>query len=326
MNKFLLGIILGLAVGVVAGVVLHSYHLQPTAKADTAGAKPAEKPKEHPLHFPPAKRTAAGIVLAKPTASILASEVQAYGRVLDPVPLVTIVGEIETSRAALAASEKELARVKKLFAAGGNASGQAVEAAEASVARDRAASGSARVRLLAGWGRELAGVADLKFVTEALEQGRALARLDVLPGESPAATPKTARVALAGSNEQFDADVLGAAPVADAQVQGLSFLVLLRDHPVGVGSALRATLPGVGEPQKTLVVPRSAVVYHQGSAWIYVLGEEDTFERKLVEPGRSAGENVAVAGALDADEQVVTTGAHQLLAAELQAGGAPEGD
>jgi hypothetical protein len=65
-------------------------------------------------------------------------------------------------------------------------------------------------------------------------------------------------------------------------------------------------------------------VYHQGSAWIFVLGEEDTFERKLVTLGRTTGDAVAILTGLEPEEQVAATGAEQLLAAELQAGGTAE--
>lgn len=325
MKKFLLGILAGAVLG-AAGMwrSLHS-----TAAADTpeasAAAKTAEKPKENPLHIPADKRAAAGIVLAKPAEAELKPEVEAFGRVLDPAPFVALVAEQETTRAALAASEKEVQRVRQLFAAGGNASAQAVETAEAAVGRDRAALASARARLLAGWGPALARTADLAFVTDALEKGRALVRLDVLPGEPPAENPKTARIGLPGSAEYFEAEVFGPAPVADPQIQGASYLAMLRERALPAGAAVRGTLPGIGETQKVLTVPRSAVVYHQGSAWIYVLGEEDTFERKLVTTGRSLGNDVALLGGAEADEQIVTTGAQQLLAAELQAGGAEEG-
>ncbi|MEO5961015.1 MAG: hypothetical protein ABIZ49_10080 [Opitutaceae bacterium] len=291
----------------------------------TPAAPPAEKPKEkeNPLHLPPAKRAAAGILLAKPTTATLTPEVTGYGRVLDPVPLIGLVAEVEMTRAALGASEKELTRTQKLFEAGTNASAQSVEAATATVARDRVALASARARLVASVGRATADSAQLDQMLAGLEQGRALARVDVLAGDAVAAELKTVRVGLAGGGEMFDAAVLGAATTVDPQLQGPGFLVLLRDHPLPAGAALRATVPGAGDAQKAMLVPRSAVVYHQGSAWVFVLGEEDTFERKLVTVGRAVGENVAVAG-VEESEQVVTTGAGQLLSAELQAGGAPE--
>jgi hypothetical protein len=317
MNKFVVGIIAGVVLG--AGAV---WTLQPAAHSSPA--KPEEKPaeKENPLHLPPAKRDAAGITLAKPAEYTLTPEITGFGRVLDPTPLATLAAEQATAQAAAIASTKELERTRKLFAAGGNASAQAVEAAEAAAARDQAAVAAARVRMLASWGREIAGIADLRYVTEALEKGRSLLRLDVLPGDVPAAGLKVARVTL--GETAMDADILGTAPVADPQLQGASFLALLRDRSLPAGLAVRAVLAGEGAPQPAFTVPRTAVVYHQGSAWIYVLGEEDTFERKLVTPGRVVGDRVVLTTGAEPDEQIVATGAQQLLAAELQAGGPPE--
>jgi len=318
MKKTLIGIIIGLAIGALGMRLL-------------TGAGPAEKPaeaakaaakKENPLQLNAAKRDAAGIVLARPASATLTSEIKGFGRVLDSTPLIALMAEEETARTALAASQKELARLKQLFASDTNVSAQAVEAAEAAEARDRVAVDSAHRRLAASWGRDVAGP-NGKSLLAALEKGAALARVDLMPGDAPAEAPKTVAVALAGSDEAFPADVLGLAPVVDPQLQGTSFLVLVREHPLPTGAPLRSTLAGAGHAELVLVIPRSAVVYHQGSAWIYVLDEEDTFERKIVSLGRISPAGVAVLTGLDPDNQVVTTGAQQLLSAELQVGMAP---
>jgi hypothetical protein len=321
MKKIVLGLIIGLALG-VAGMWLR--HAPAEGAAAAAAPKPEEKPKENPLQVKPEKRAAMGLVLAKPTMATLAPEVTAFGRVLDATPLIALVAEIETARASLAASEKESVRVAKLFSAGANASAQSLELATAAVTRDRTALASARARLVAGWGRALAAKADFGPLLAALEQGRAFARIDVLPGELPVGAPKTARVGALSGGAAAEAEIIGAAPVADVQIQGLSYLVLLGAGAPPAGAALRATLTGAGEAEPAMVVPRSAIVYHQGSAWAFVLGEEDTFERKLVSLGRSVGDGVVVTHGLEDNEQVVTAGAGQLLSAELQAGGAPE--
>jgi hypothetical protein len=318
MKKYLLGLLACLVLAVIGSHWIG----EPSVKTAEA-AKPEEKPKENPLQIPPEKRAAAGITLKKPAEISLTPEIRAYGRALDPAPLATLVAEQETARTALSVSEKELGRVKKLFDAGGNATAQALETAEAAVLRDRAALASTRARLLAAWGPALSAVADLRFITEALEQGRSWIRIDLLPGES-AANAKHARVGLLGSKEFFDAEILGPAPAADPQIQGASFLAIVREHAFPPGAALQGMLAGVGEAQAALTVPRSAVVYHQGSAWIYVLGEDNIFERKIVTVGRTLGNDVALLSGVEADEQVVVTGAQQVLAAELQAGGAPE--
>ena len=321
MKNNLVGILFGLAICVVAARIMLR-HAAAAEPAKTEAAAPADKPKEkeNPLHLPPAKRTAAGIVLAKPARAALAPEVQGYGRVLDPVPLIALVAEVETARASLAASEKEYARLNRLHVTDANASAQSVEAAEAAMKRDRTALASARARLIANIGRTLADTAALDSMVAGLEQGRAVARIDVPAGESIAANVKSARVGLLGGAEMFDAPVLGVAPTADPQVQGQGFLVLLREHAFPSGTALRAILSGPGEQQSALVVPRAAILYHQGSAWVYVLGEQDTFERKLVTLGRPVGDGVVIASGIEEGAPVVTTGAQQLLSAELQAG------
>jgi hypothetical protein len=322
MNKTLLGILIGLLVGAGgAWLVLHSSTTAEHAKAETAEAKPAEK--ENPLHLPAAKRDAAGIVLAKPTEAKVTAEVPVFGRVLDVTPLVTLAGELEIARTASAASEKELDRVRKLFAAGANASAQAVETAEATAARDRATIAAARAKLLAAWGKDVA--ARLELLGKAFAEGATLIRLELLSGENAANAPQVARVSLAGGGETFAAEILGPVSVADPQGQGAGFLALVRQPVLPVGAALRGTLPGPGEAAQALVVPRTSIVYHQGSAWLFVLGEDDIFERKLVKLGPSApGDSVVVQQGLEMSEQVVVAGAQQLLAAELQAGGAPE--
>lgn len=325
MNKLALGLIAGLALG-AGGVWLALHHGADAAKPAEAAAAPApaEKPKENPLHLPPAKRTAAGIVLVKPEAGGLKPEVQAYGRTLDVGPLAALIGELETAKAALDSSGKEAARAKKLFAAGANASEQTVETTEAAEVRDRAAVASARARLIAAWGKKIADGASLAGMMDQLEKGSSLARLDVLPGENVAPDFSKVSVSLTGSEKQFDAEVLGPAPVADAQTQGTGYLVVVQGSGLPAGTAVRAILPGVGDAENVMMIPRSAVVYHEGSAWIYVLGEEDTFERHHVTLGRSVGDKVAVTAGVEEADQIVTRGAQQLLSAELQAGQAPD--
>lgn len=322
MKRISVGIIIGLVLG--AGTTW--FALQPGSAAGKAAAEApanADKPKENPLHVVAAKRESLGLTLQKPSTAMIAPEVESYGRVIDPAPFISLAAEWDIARAALAASEKSAVRARELFAAGGNASRQALETAEAAEVRDRATAAAARGRLVAGLGRDASDPERLRTLLAAIERGQALARLDVLVGEAIAEQPGTAQVSPALGGPTLAATILGHAPSADPQVQGRSFLALLGDSALPVGTALRATFPGAGEPASALVVPRNAIVYHQGSAWVYVLGEEDTFERKIVTLGRWVGDKVALTG-IDDDDQVLTTGAGQLLSAELQAGGAPE--
>lgn len=320
MNRLVLGIIVGVALcSGATWLLLHRGTDGAVTKAEAPAAKPEEKP--NPLRLLAAKREQAGITLVKPERRALAPEVQAFGRVLDPTALATVVAEVETARTALVASGKELERAEKLFAAGGNASAQTVETAQAAAGRDRAALNSAEARLNAAWGRPVAQAA--AEILAALAKGGSLVRLDVLLGEAPDVNAKEAHLSVPGRTGVVTAKIIGPAPTADPQIQGGGFIALAYDSGLAAGTALRATLLGIGESSNVLVLPRSAVVYHQGSAWIFVLGEEDTFERKLVTLGRGVGgADVVIQAGAEPDEQVAATGAQQLLAAELQAGGA----
>lgn len=322
MKKMIAGMIAGLALGAGATwLALNQGGAAPTKAEAPAG--PAAKPKENPLKFNAAKRTAAGIVLIQPASLALTSEVGAFGRVLDAAPFVALVAELESAKIIFVASQKAAVRSKELFAAGTNASAQSVETAEAVAARDGAAVASARSRLLVGWGRKLADSSLAKIVA-GLEEGSSLVRLDLLPGEVPAVDLKKVAVGLTGGGDWVDAEILGPAPVADPQLQGISLLAFVAGHTLPVGGGVRATLPGPGGTTTALMLPSSVIVYHQGSPWVFVLGEEDTFERKLVSLGRTVGDRVVIARGVEPAEQIASTGAGQLLSAELQAGGAAE--
>jgi len=323
MKKFLAGTVLGLALGgATSWLVVHP----------RATDKPAEKPPGLDITTGSAAITkqiaAIGLTVASPETVTLNPEVKGYGRVLDPAPLIALVAEIEIARASLAASEKEFARVQQLHAENANASTQAVETAEAALLRDRTAVNSARARLIASVGRGLADTANLSQMVTALEQGRALARIDVAAGDTPADEPKAIRVGLIAGGEMFDAVVLGSAPTADPQVQGAAFLVLLRDHGAPIGAALHALVPAPGEPKKALVLPRGAFVRHEGGVFIYVQTEQGGYERRLVTLGPALAAGMVVVTGVEANDKVVVTAAQQLLATELlgSAGGGEDKD
>ena len=105
---------------------------------------------------------------------------KAYGKVLDPTPLATLLIDQTTARASLDASSKEYERLKQLFAAGQNASARAVEAAEAMMKKDRIQLDAIQSRLALALGPEAASKFELpKMVDSLLQLKAALVRMDV---------------------------------------------------------------------------------------------------------------------------------------------------
>ncbi len=320
MKKILVGLLSGLVLGGAATWLLLSRSVAPASDAIAPAAEKAGPG----LHLSKEQVAQAGLSIAVPGSVRLVPEVTAYGRVLDSAPLLTLAADLAAAQATLSASEKEFARLKALHEQGENASAQAVETAEAAAQRDRSALDSVRARLNAGWGPALASRTDLPGLLRILADGQAsLARLDLLPGDRPASAPGSARVgALADESALREAEVLGPAPTVDPQMQGTGYLVLLRGTGLPPpGSALRAFLPAGGGEQVALVVPRTALVQHQGSVFVYVQTGDGVFARKLVELGRVRPEGIAITGGLGAEDRVVTVGGQQLLSTELQSAG-----
>ncbi len=325
MKKLLLGILAGLILGGGATWLVLRPH---------AADQPEEKLSSPDITgghaIAPKQAEALGLKFAPPETVRLAPEVQGYGRVLDPAQLVAVVGEIETARVAANASEKEFARVKKLHAENANASAQALETAEAAMQRDRMQLRAAQARLLIGWGKGLARQTDLTALIRAITAGEAaVVRIDLPSGEAPAQPPTVARIGpLANAGELQEVAVLGVAPSADLQTQGTGYLALWRNNPLPPGTALRAVLAMAGEAKDVLVLPRSAFLRHEGAVFIYVQTKEGGCTRRLVTIGSELPAGVVVTEGVAAGDQVVVTGAQQLLATELlgSAAGAGGGD
>ena len=143
MKEALGALLVGLVLGVSVPWLRTAFEAQPSEKDQPR--KPVERRTngqgfvklDHP------RQVSAGIVSANPQPMQLAAELEAYGRVLDPMPLTTLVLEIDSAQATLDASAKEYACATTLFADNQNASARALESATAAMKRD---SGAARRR------------------------------------------------------------------------------------------------------------------------------------------------------------------------------------
>ena len=261
-----------------------------------------------------------GLQVAALNASELAPEAVGYGRVLDPAPLAALVAELAPAQVAAVASRQEFARVQVLHEQN-NASTRALQTAEASAKRDDLLVESARARLALGWGRGLGQRDDLIAFVKALVAGEAaLVRVDLPAGESLKEKPLGARLfplgdeAVAVSAEFFDQ-----ATSVDPQAQGQGFLFLIHGQPAGFlpGAAVTGRLRLPGAAAKGVLVPRAALVRHEGRAWVYVQSAETTFTRRALGMKQPTEAGWFVAGAWSEKDRVVVVGAQTLLSEEL---------
>jgi hypothetical protein len=266
------------------------------------------------------KRLALEIAPLKPTQHKAA--IAAYGRVVDPSPLAALDGELATAEAGLEASRAADERTRGLFQGGENVARKTLETTQAQLRTDQTRVQALQRKLALEWGESVAqldAAARGKLLDQLVRGGTALLRVDIAAGQAVAETPKAARVAVIGrEREPFDTAQITPATLVDPKTQTQGYLLQVEHPPFPLhpGAAVTAWLELPGEAQAGVIVPRSAIVYFGGAAWIYVQAEEEEFERRKIALERPVAEGVFVAEQFKGDEKVVITGAQMLLAEE----------
>lgn len=274
------------------------------------------------------KWKAVGVEMSEPEKSELAPRRVAFGRVLDPSPLVALDADLAAAEAGTGASRAEFERTQKLLAAGENTSRKAFETAEAQFRADEIKGDALRRQAVLQWGMALPAGDAVKrraFVESLVHGDAALVRADLLPGDVVAETPRTARLLVLGREQQpIEAVQISPSADADARTQAQSFIILVEKPPFALrpGMALTAWLELPEAPRTGFLLPRSALLRHDGRVWVFVQEEEEKFVRKPValdspvEKGWFIG---AEEGGLKPEDLIVVEGAQVLLSEEMKA-------
>ena len=265
-----------------------------------------------------------GLQVAALMVTNVSREIKGYGRVLDPAPLAALTAELVSAQFAAIASVQEFERLKTLNDQN-NASTRALQAAEATALRDQLLVQTTRDKIILSWGKAVAGQADMAAFVRALTSLESfMARVELPAGESLKSPPTGARlVSLAAGDQSVEAELLGPAPVVDSQTQGQSFLFLVRENSLSLapGAALTGYLELPGQPLNGVIVPRVAVLRHNGQAWVYVQTAADKFTRREIHLHHSVEAGWLVTTGLSATDRIVTIGAQTLLSEELNSSG-----
>ena len=333
MKKLANFILVSSVIAALAWALWHGFQQHPEEakeKPEDAAATHEEEPHEElTVTLEKEKWKALDFEMAEPEKAELAPRRVAFGRVLDPTPLVTLDSDLAAIEAALAASRAEHERTQKLLAAGENTSRKTAEAAEAQFRADEIkADGLARTALLQ-WGATFSSLnpaARHGFVESLVHGESALVRVDLLPGDALAEAPRAARLLVLG-REQTPVDTALISPAADAdpRTQAQGFILRVEKPPFALrpGMALTAWLELPEKPREGFALPRSAVLRHDGRAWVFVQEEEEKFVRKPVALGApldgEKGWFIPADGGLKADDLIVITGAQVLLSEEMKA-------
>jgi multidrug efflux pump subunit AcrA (membrane-fusion protein) len=272
---------------------------------------------------------ALGVATAKPAKHESAPRRMALATVIDPAPLIAIDGEVSLAEAALKTSQAVNQRNQALAAANDGP----LKNAEASEAEYRANEIKLSTLIRSAqlqWGDAFQSDAKQRheFIDKLAKGSIAFVRADVMPGD-PMETPTGASLAVIGHEAQpIHTSHVSVALTADAKTQAQGFMLRVDDPPFALrpGMAATAWLELPGKAREGIVVPRAAVLRHDGRTWVYVKAEDEEFERKPVTLGEPLDGGIFIAedGGLEADDEIVIVGAASLLSEELKGGGEPE--
>ena len=300
--------------------------------------KEEEKKEEHEdfvVKIEKEKWKALGIEMAEPLKAELKPQRVAFGRVLDPTPIVTLDGELAAAEAALAASRAEYDRTQSLMKGGENLSRKVAETAEAQFRGDEIKTDGLRRRAFLEWGATFPALKALQrrmFVEQLVHGESALVRVDLPSGDALAELPSSARLLVLGHEGQpIDATTITPAADTDPKTQSQGFIVRV-DKPAFAlrpGMALTAWLELAQKPREGFSVPRSAVLRHDGRTWVFIQEETEKFVRKPVTLDTPLDAEhgwfvAAEGGGIKGDDLLVVTGAQALLSEELKAQGGGE--
>ncbi|HUX34335.1 MAG TPA: hypothetical protein VMV51_10750 [Gemmatimonadaceae bacterium] len=278
----------------------------------------------------------AGIATAVPERISYSPTLAAYGRVLDVGALAAARTTLSAAQAAVArtaavadAAERELARVQMLAADSGNASAKALDEATAAA---RGATADADAARTAERAQEAAVIQEWGPVVGrwTADGGEPLARLLTrrdalllvsLSADTVIAVPP-AHVTILTGGGSANATFVSLGTQTDVRTQGQTYFYVVRAGPtLPAGLNVAVALP-VGATEPGFDVPRSAVVWAEGGAWIYIQTGATTFVRRAIVIDAPVSGGYVVRD-LPPTTRVVVRGAQFLLSEEHRAHAPP---
>ncbi|MCE9520689.1 MAG: hypothetical protein K8R87_14200 [Verrucomicrobia bacterium] len=326
-------------VGVLAGlswvlwIGIRQQQNKPVAKEETETTEET-KPEEYVVVLEKKKAVALAIKKEQPKKMEMPACRRAFGSVLDPTALVVLNGELAAAEAALVASQAESERAQALMATNDTPK-KIAEASKAQFLADQIkVEGLVRGAQLQ-WSTIFNSDATKRraFIDHLVSGSTALIRVDLMPGDALAELPKSARIIVIGREDApFNATELMPAMAADPKTQAQGFILRVDKPPLTLrpGMALSAWLELPEKPRSGFVVPRSAVLRHDGRTWVYAQEEDEKYIRKPITLDTPLDGNqgwfITESGGLTTDDVIVVVGASSLLSEELKAqgGGAPD--
>jgi hypothetical protein len=273
----------------------------------------------------------AGIAIETLQKARSREETTAPARVLSTGALATmrnqyVSDENQAKKAEIAAGveRREYQRLKRLYAENQNASAKAMQAAQGRLQSDQADLATARQQLelvraavRQSWGSVVAEwvASGGPSLDQVLDQQDELVEVTIPVGQKDIRPRRVLLEIPAGGS--VTADLVSPFPRVDPRIQGVSLLYLAPARPGLIPGAYPTARYAAGGLLGGVVVPRSAVVWWQGSAWAYQEIEPGHFSRRPVPTGTPVRGGYFVTQDLAPGDKIVSQGAQMVLSTEL---------
>jgi hypothetical protein len=178
----------------------------------------------------------------------------------------------------------------------------------------------------AQWGEIILSMIDAgarKELFEFLVQGKARIIKVTLPENADNQPPKNISLALIDNlNEKFLASYLAESPTLDKSIKGKTYFYIVYSNQLRIDSKVIANQVQdklSSESGKYLAIPKEAVIWNSGQAWVYVQSSENKFFRKSIETiTESSNGWIVKENQIKENDLIVINGAQLLLSEEFK--------
>lgn len=257
-----------------------------------------------------AAQKASGFVVRTLAPIHFRPHVSGYGRVLDLAALYALNAKLQSAEAELRAATLEFQRLKRLHREAGNVSARRFEVAQAAWRSDQAQALALRAEAVQRWGRIIAGW--MQHPGGSPLMALAMGQVRLLMISIPQATFRfgaPVRLTLPAGGQ---ATLVSRAPFVNRQIQARGYFYLIHVLlPARLQFAV--AVPTTTQPLSGVRVPRSAVVWQHGLAWVYLKTGTTRFVRRGLHVRYPDGDSAFVTVGLRPGDQLVVQGAELLL-------------
>ena len=178
----------------------------------------------------------------------------------------------------------------------------------------------------AQWGEIILSMIDAgarKELFEFLIQGKARIIKVTLPENADNQPPKNISLALIDNlNEKFLASYLAESPTLDKSIKGKTYFYIVYSNQLRIDSKVIANQVQdklSSESGKYLAIPKEAVIWNSGQAWVYVQSSENKFFRKSIETSTESSDGwIVKENQIKENDIIVINGAQLLLSEEFK--------